>query len=448
MKFIVFLFLAALQSSVSGVLGFNVTFNSSNVEVLVDGSVQVDVILEGTENELEQIKTNNWTVFFGPSGTLEAEFRNSSFSCDSYRCIREIDIRGLFLGFGTVSIARMDPESKTWIKLDPALKVTVLRQEGIMNKIFIAFVATIVTLNYVNMGCALDIKVVKEVLRKPIGPVIGFFCQFVVMPLVAYGAGQLIFDDPVLRLGLFTFGSSPGGGASNMWTVLLGGNLNLSITMTFISTLAALGTIPFWLFTLGKTILEGTNIVVPFQNIIISLVSLIIPIGIGVLIQRRFPKVAARSRRILAPVCIILLICIVILASIANSYMFFMLTWRMVIAASLSVWTGFAAGVLVSFIFRMSCPDIVAIAVETGIQNSGIAFVLLSYSLKAPVSDMASVVPVAASIITPIPLFVIYCCQKCKRFCFKGDDLELQEINPKVKAKQEGETNLAHNGIN
>ncbi|GFY59111.1 hypothetical protein TNIN_218261 [Trichonephila inaurata madagascariensis] len=208
------------------------------------------------------------------------------------------------------------------------------------------------------------------------------------------------------------------------------------------------GTIPFWLFTLGKTILEGTNIVVPFQNIIISLVSLIIPIGIGVLIQRRFPKVAARSRRILAPVCIILLICIVILASIANSYMFFMLTWRMVIAASLSVWTGFAAGVLVSFIFRMSCPDIVAIAVETGIQNSGIAFVLLSYSLKAPVSDMASVVPVAASIITPIPLFVIYCCQKCKRFCFKGDDLELQEINPKVKAKQEGETNLAHNGIN
>jgi sodium-bile acid cotransporter, putative len=42
------------------------------------------------------------------------------------------------------------------------------------------------------------------------------------------------------RFGLFAFGCSPGGSASNIWTVLLGGNLNLSLTMTFISTCAAL----------------------------------------------------------------------------------------------------------------------------------------------------------------------------------------------------------------
>lgn len=58
---------------------------------------------------------------------------------------------------------------------------------------------------------------------------------------VAYGLARLLFDDFILQLGLFTFGCSPGGGASNMWTVLLNGNLNLSLTMTFISNLAALG---------------------------------------------------------------------------------------------------------------------------------------------------------------------------------------------------------------
>jgi solute carrier family 10 (sodium/bile acid cotransporter), member 3/5 len=42
-------------------------------------------------------------------------------------------------------------------------------------------------------------------------------------------------------IGLFVTGCSPGGGASNYWTILLGGNANLSITMTFISTIGAMG---------------------------------------------------------------------------------------------------------------------------------------------------------------------------------------------------------------
>ena len=44
-----------------------------------------------------------------------------------------------------------------------------------------------------------------------------------------------------MALGLFITGCSPGGGASNFWTLLLDGNVNLSVTMTFLSTLASLG---------------------------------------------------------------------------------------------------------------------------------------------------------------------------------------------------------------
>ncbi|XP_055934870.1 ileal sodium/bile acid cotransporter-like [Argiope bruennichi] len=450
MKSVVLLVFITCQLCVQVSYGLNITFNSSNVEVFVDDKVTVLVIFNGAGDELEQVKASNWTVFYEPRSNLEAEFKQSSIVCDNIdqRCIGEMDIKGLFLGFGTVTLARLDPETKTWIKLEPRLVVTIIRLDKLINKIFIAFVAIVVSLNNVNMGCALDLGIVKDVLKRPIGPAIGCFCQFVIMPLVSYGVGYLIFEDPVMRLGLFTFGSSPAGGASNMWTVLLGGNLNLSITMTFISTIAALGTIPFWLFTLGKTIITGTKIVVPFQNIIASLASLMIPIGIGILIQRRFPKVAARSKRILAPVCIILLICIVVLASIANSYMFYLLTWRMAIAASLSVWTGFAAGILVALVFRFSRADIIAIAVETGIQNSGIAFVLLSYSLKPPVSDIASVVPVAGSIITPIPLFVIYCFQKIWNRCHRNEDFELQAITSKRRDSDQGEINLASDFVN
>lgn len=46
---------------------------------------------------------------------------------------------------------------------------------------------------------------------------------------------------PDLQFGLFCYGCSPGGGNSNFWTLLLEGNLNLSVTMTFVSSIAALG---------------------------------------------------------------------------------------------------------------------------------------------------------------------------------------------------------------
>ncbi len=48
-------------------------------------------------------------------------------------------------------------------------------------------------------------------------------------------------SDTLFRLGLFILGCCPGGTNSNFWCILLGGDINLSITMTFISTVCALG---------------------------------------------------------------------------------------------------------------------------------------------------------------------------------------------------------------
>jgi predicted Na+-dependent transporter len=59
---------------------------------------------------------------------------------------------------------------------------------------------------------------------------------------ISFGLGKLLFYDSVaMQLGMFFTGVSPAGGASNIWTYVLGGNLSLSITMTTISTFAAFG---------------------------------------------------------------------------------------------------------------------------------------------------------------------------------------------------------------
>lgn len=53
----------------------------------------------------------------------------------------------------------------------------------------------------------------------------------------------LLIADPLQGFGLLVLGCCPGGAMSNFWTLLLGGDVELSITMTFISTIAALGDI-------------------------------------------------------------------------------------------------------------------------------------------------------------------------------------------------------------
>lgn len=165
---------------------------------------------------------------------------------------------------------------------------------------------------------------------------------------------------------------------------------------------------PLWLFTLGRNLFAEISTEVPFKNIILSLVSMFIPLAIGLVFQKWLPRVAKFCRRILAPFSICMIIFIMVFGTYANLYMFRLFTWQILVAASANVWLGFLFGTLISKAFDLQLEDIIAVAVETGVQNTGIAIVLIGFSLHQPESDIASVVPVAASIMTPFPLFFAY----------------------------------------
>lgn len=141
--------------------------------------------------------------------------------------------------------------------------------------------------------------------------------------------GLILFPDNIeLQLGLFFTGTCPAGGASNMWTVLLGGNVDLSITMSTTSTLAAFGMMPLWIFTLGKTIFDRGEMIIPYSNIATYVYGLIIPLGIGLLIQKYLPRAARFLVRILKTCSAFLIIFIVVFAIITNLYLFQLFTWE------------------------------------------------------------------------------------------------------------------------
>ena len=165
-----------------------------------------------------------------------------------------------------------------WQKLDIRYKVAVIREDRALDRIFLVTIIVLLLIAKVGMGCKIDLNVVKEVLRRPIAPTIGFCCQFIVMPLVrifnpfnnlqllwllkyflmvltlfclklAFGICMLLKLETGVALGFFAMGCAPGGGASNIYTYLLNGDLSLSITMTLISTFASLGRILKFLFS-------------------------------------------------------------------------------------------------------------------------------------------------------------------------------------------------------
>ena len=171
---------------------------------------------------------------------------------------------------------------------------------------------------------------------------------------------------------------------------------------------------------------------------------MVVCLAIGLAFQRWLPRVAARCKRILAPVSVAMIIFIITFGTYANLYMFKLMNWRILMSAGLTVWIGFTAGYLLAVIFRLPSKDQIAIWVETGIQNTGIAIVLLGLSLPAPNNDIAVVVPVAASIMTPIPLTFLWIAMKCYRRYIGKIDKKEEQSPPTGLSNSSSSTLLPH----
>ncbi|XP_023224564.1 ileal sodium/bile acid cotransporter-like [Centruroides sculpturatus] len=374
-------------------------------------------------------------------------------------------VNGIFLGYSKVYITlypfggdcidnattKNYQNNKDWYGKDDAVEVvpttiykydylvSVSPRPSLLADLFTGLMALIISINYINMGCQLDLKSIWEVLKKPVGPIIGFCCQFIFMPLASYGIGYLLFEDTNLRLGLFTLGCSPGGSMSNFWTLLFNGDLNLSVTMTFISTVAALGMMPLWIFTLGSSLFRNGKVTLPYLNLFGSLVLLTLPIGIGMLIRKYKTKWANFSDKIIRPFTIVCILLGIGVGCYVSLYILLMFTWKIVLAGLAVAWGGYTFGALAAWMSRLERRQIIAVAIETAFQNGGVAFVLLLLSLPQPDAALTAVPVVAQLLVTGLPMWFILlvtklvtCCRKCSD---KNNNVEKKPIEDNENIK-------------
>jgi solute carrier family 10 (sodium/bile acid cotransporter), member 3/5 len=154
--------------------------------------------------------------------------------------------------------------------------------------------------------------------------------------------------------------------------------------------------------------------------------------------------VAAVLAQMLKPLAMIVIAVTIGFGTYANLYMFYLLDWRVLVSSFSLVWLGYAFGGTCALVCRRSWPDALAVAIETGIQNTGIAIFVLRLMLDQPEADINTVVPVTVAIASSLPLCFLYALQKCvlHRYgiCRPVAD-DLNDINDNKKEEDAKEKN-------
>lgn len=403
---------------------FNFTETDRPVKIIVRSSdTFIFSVIEGSRHNITNGESGNFTAY------IRGEFLG--------RAEVHVFVNKLFKGTQLSNAIQGASDNESWYITENPVDVVVKRAESPLSTVFTSIVIVLVCLANIAMGCKTDLKEVKRTLKRPVAPITGLVSQFTLMPLISLGVGYFLGLDAALWFGFFAMGSSPGGAASNIYCYLLDGDVSLSVTMTFISTLASLALIPAWIYSVGiNVIYKDIEISIPFVNIITSLVGLIIPVGIGILIQIKKPNWARFIEKLVRPITVLFIILVFTIGVYANLYVFELLTPLTLLAGALIPYCGFAFGALVAFITKHDRQRILTIAIETGIQNTGISIVMLQLSLPTPDSDIGMVAPIVCSIFTPIPMVIAITAYEIKKRCFKKKEVATGE---KLKGLDGGE---------
>jgi BASS family bile acid:Na+ symporter len=248
------------------------------------------------------------------------------------------------------------------------------------------------TIAFIMFGVALELKGqhFRNLALNPKSAVIGAVSQFVLMPFMTFALAIAFrnYITPTIGLGMILVASCPGGNVSNFFSALARGNVALSVSLTAISDFGAIIITPFnfafWgtLFTRVYALLSASDLVrpleIPFMHVLQTIVILLgIPLTLGMLINHFFPgftdKILIHVKRLS-----LLAFAAIIAVMFLKNWEYFVEYIRYIFvivlihnAVALSMGYGFAS------LFRRPFRDRKTISIETGIQNSGLALVLL-----------------------------------------------------------------------
>ncbi len=249
-----------------------------------------------------------------------------------------------------------------------------------------------VTLGVIMFGVALGIKLsnFKKIVTMPKAVIVGVVSQFVVLPAMSFLLVILMKDyiTQGVALGIILVAACPGGNISNFISSLAKGNVELSVSLTAVSTILAVFMTPLNFALWGGLYIDFINAqhasellkpitIDKFQMFMSVLTVLGLPIVLGMLFSWKFPEITKKIVKPIQTISIVIFMAFVIIAFVKNyDYFINYIAWIMVVVLihnSVALLSGFSFASL----FGVKRRNRRSITIETGIQNSGLALVLL-----------------------------------------------------------------------
>lgn len=231
-----------------------------------------------------------------------------------------------------------------------------------------------------GMGLTLQPADFKQIVRHPKWVLVGIGLQFIVMPSLGWGLGKVFELPPFFAVGLILVSCCPGGTASNVIAYLAKSNVALSVCMTAISTLAAILITP-----LLTSQLSGNYVNVNATGLLYSTLKVVLlPILLGVILNRYLPKQTAKILPF-APAVSVLLITLIVASIIGQGKEIILDSGVNLILALICLHlTGFVLGFLISLGLFKNWSVAKTISIEVGMQNSGLGVVLARENFTNP----------------------------------------------------------------
>jgi len=237
-----------------------------------------------------------------------------------------------------------------------------------------------------GMGLSLRVADFKRIFIYPKAILIGLINQLILLPLIGFLIAVVLPIGPEIAVGVMILAACPGGPTSNLISFMAKADIALSVSLTALSSVITIITIPF-LVSFSSEYFMGTEQTVHLdilQTIGQIFVIVIIPIAIGMfisLVQPRLGATMGKPVRIASGVVLALIIVGLVIKERANFGAYFQEAG--IAAFLLNVITMFV-GYFSARLFRLATPSAVSISIESGIQNGTLAITIAIVLLQNP----------------------------------------------------------------
>ena len=282
-----------------------------------------------------------------------------------------------------------------------------------MNTIWIVMPILIVLMFL--LGIDLDRTAFAGVRRQPKAVLLGMLGQLVLLPIIAFGVAWALNLPPVYFMGLVLVACCPGGSSSNVFSMLAKGDVALSVTLTALSSIITLLTLPVIMEFVTRFVsdMSEVQITLPVGKLLVqNIVLLFVPLIAGSIFRHFLPTAAARVGRVLGKAAFpaLMTLALVFFLQYSNEIVdnFAMLG----LSAALLILLAMACSSLLSRLGGFGSAVRRTIVIEVGMQNAAQAIAIASSPFIFNSGEMALPAIIYALLMNVILLTYVYCIRK------------------------------------